>query len=89
MDGLDLGVSDGTRTRDILDHNQVLYQLSYTHHALARPAALTMVAGRAPVTDRVSVRSPTGPLPALPPSWVRARERTRCAGSRPVRGWTL
>lgn len=24
-------VSDGTRTRDILDHNQVLYQLSYTH----------------------------------------------------------
>ncbi len=29
------GVSDGTRTRDILDHNQVLYQLSYTHHARA------------------------------------------------------
>ena len=27
-----LRVSDGTRTRDILDHNQVLYQLSYTHH---------------------------------------------------------
>ena len=26
------GVSDGTRTRDIRDHNQVLYQLSYTHH---------------------------------------------------------
>ena len=26
-------VSDGTRTRDFLDHNQVLYQLSYTHHA--------------------------------------------------------
>ena len=24
-------VSNGTRTRDILDHNQVLYQLSYTH----------------------------------------------------------
>lgn len=31
-----LGVSNGTRTRDILDHNQVLYQLSYTHHALHR-----------------------------------------------------
>lgn len=29
------GVSNGIRTRDILDHNQVLYQLSYTHHALA------------------------------------------------------
>ena len=25
------GVSDGTRTRGHLDHNQVLYQLSYTH----------------------------------------------------------
>lgn len=30
-----LRVSDGTRTRDFLDHNQVLYQLSYTHHARA------------------------------------------------------
>jgi hypothetical protein len=38
---LDLGVSDGTRTRDSLDHNQGLYQLSYTHHstpALKLPA---------------------------------------------------
>ena len=26
------GVTDGTRTRDILDHNQGLYQLSYSHH---------------------------------------------------------
>ena len=26
-------MSDGTRTRDPLDHNQMLYQLSYTHHA--------------------------------------------------------
>jgi hypothetical protein len=24
-------VSDGTRTRDVLSHSQVLYQLSYTH----------------------------------------------------------
>ena len=30
-------VSDGTRTRDFLDHNQVLYQLSYTHHFRALP----------------------------------------------------
>ena len=29
------GVSDGTRTRDHRDHNQVLYQLSYTHHVRA------------------------------------------------------
>ncbi len=28
------GVSDGARTRDIPDHNRVLYQLSYAHHAL-------------------------------------------------------
>lgn len=25
-------VSNGARTRDLLDHNQALYQLSYTHH---------------------------------------------------------
>jgi hypothetical protein len=30
--GLSLRVSDGTRTRDRLDHNQELYQLSYAHH---------------------------------------------------------
>ena len=28
-------MSDGTRTRDFLDHNQVLYQLSYTHHRVS------------------------------------------------------
>lgn len=34
------GVADGTRTRDILDHNQVLYQLNYSHHCrLARGVA--------------------------------------------------
>ena len=27
------GVSDGARTRDNRDHNPVLYQLSYAHHA--------------------------------------------------------
>jgi hypothetical protein len=30
--GVRLRVSDGTRTRDRLDHNQELYQLSYAHH---------------------------------------------------------
>ena len=29
--GPELGVSDGIRTRDRLDHNQELYQLSYAH----------------------------------------------------------
>ena len=33
-------VSDGTRTRDRLDHNQELYLLSYAHHA-CRPEAST------------------------------------------------
>jgi hypothetical protein len=28
-----LRVNDGARTRDLLDHNQALCQLSYTHHA--------------------------------------------------------
>jgi hypothetical protein len=27
-------VSDGTRTRDRLDHNQELYRLSYAHRAV-------------------------------------------------------
>ena len=31
-------VSDGTRTRDHLDHNQELYLLSYAHHAGASSA---------------------------------------------------
>jgi hypothetical protein len=34
------GVSDGTRTRDIQDHNLVLYQLNYTHHGRAGPESL-------------------------------------------------
>ena len=29
-------MSDGTRTRDRLDHNQELYQLSYAHHCALR-----------------------------------------------------
>jgi hypothetical protein len=31
-------VSDGTRTRDRLDHNQELYLLSYAHHVAGRLA---------------------------------------------------
>ena len=31
---LNIGVIDGARTRDISDHNRVLYQLSYDHHGL-------------------------------------------------------
>ena len=34
-----LRVSDGTRTRDRLDHNQELYQLSYAHQVRQRSLA--------------------------------------------------
>lgn len=40
------GVSDGTRTRDIQDHNLTLYQLNYTHHGCVptrRPARAATV----------------------------------------------
>jgi len=33
-------VSDGARTRDIPDHNRVLYQLSYAHHVWYGPILL-------------------------------------------------
>ena len=47
-------MSDGTRTRDVLDHNQVLYQLSYTHRdpsrrrleSLAVPRVARFLGGR-------------------------------------------
>jgi hypothetical protein len=40
MPPLTCGVSDGTRTRDIQDHNLTLYQLNYTHHGRAGPECL-------------------------------------------------
>lgn len=30
--GFPVRVADAARTRDLLNHNQVLYQLSYSHH---------------------------------------------------------
>jgi hypothetical protein len=38
-------VSDGTRTRDRLDHNQELYLLSYAHRGLRNLAAVRGAAG--------------------------------------------
>ena len=35
-----IGVTDGTRTRDIQDHNLALYQLNYGHH-VGRQCATT------------------------------------------------
>jgi hypothetical protein len=64
------GVSDGTRTRDIRDHNQVLYQLSYTHHGSPTPP-------RRPGEQRKCTCSQavlsSGPMPVSEPpnSWAR------------------
>ena len=51
-------MSDGTRTRDHLDHNQVLYQLSYTHHVSYRIR---------PSAGRLSNHSDEGQLPEIGP----------------------
>lgn len=73
------GVSDGTRTRDILDHNQVLYHLSYTHHARNRkPVNL----GR----DIVACRS-RGRPPGYPPCCCRMSAATARASSLLGPGW--
>ena len=45
-------VSDGTRTRDRLDHNQELYQLSYAHHGDGRNVAAGW--GAAPAMERLA-----------------------------------
>jgi hypothetical protein len=53
----DNGVSEGTRTLDPLDHNQMLYQLSYTHHGptteIVEPSQST-VSAVAPSTARAA-----------------------------------
>ncbi len=54
------GVDDGTRTRDCLDHNQELYQLSYAHRVvfnLAGWAGLAMRSVRAGSLLAMSKRS--------------------------------
>ncbi len=66
-------MSDGTRTRDILDHNQVLYQLSYTHHdrllTLCRPRpAEKKCTGSEGVLAHGFSLAVRGPLPA--PYWA-------------------
>lgn len=38
-------MSDGTRTRDIQDHNLTLYQLNYTHHGRLLEAATVDTSG--------------------------------------------
>ena len=65
-------MSDGTRTRDVLDHNQVLYQLSYTHH---RP-----IAGAPPKSTGSTTRAGRGhrePVATSLPGISRARQPSR------------
>ena len=51
-------MSDGTRTRDRLDHNQELYQLSYAHQAARNLAVVHSALGS---QDLVAVvRRPVG-----------------------------
>ena len=45
------GANDGARTRDNLDHNQGLYQLSYVRHVSKRKTAFCNVP--APVRSRI------------------------------------
>ena len=45
-------VSDGTRTRDRLDHNQELYQLSYAHHVSPSWATPQRLLRRQEIGDR-------------------------------------
>lgn len=53
--GLLFGVTDGTRTRDIQDHNLVLYQLNYGHHHRcftgAVDTSVTLVPGPNPLVE--------------------------------------
>ncbi len=51
-------MSDGTRTRDILDHNQVLYQLSYAHQAPAKGIGSDRGRGAAALPCGAVLRSP-------------------------------
>ena len=60
-------MSDGTRTRGHLDHNQVLYQLSYTHHARLGPAEAPRKC------TRCQAVSCSGPSPVIDPPYSAAR----------------
>ena len=69
------GVSDGTRTRGIQDHNLALYQLSYAHHR-CRTTARRALPGR---TSR-GIQKYSGPRPV-----ARRRPRARKVPEVPAR----
>src|SRR3954452_10599788 len=66
-------VSDGTRTRDHLDHNQALYQLSYAHHGDLRDTWFPPRTGR-----------PGGPPPFTPRGSAAPAEDRRQVPDAPV-----
>ena len=63
-------MSDGTRTRDFLDHNQVLYQLSYTHHRVSDRSRRQNGAYRAGVPDLIGVSQVVGGLREAATAWA-------------------
>ena len=80
-------VSDGTRTRDRLDHNQELYLLSYAHHVAALPGDVRNLAagsGYPSVSRRVAPRLVV-PAPCTVTSTVTPALRARDSFVRAVR----
>ena len=63
-------MSDGTRTRDFLDHNQVLYQLSYTHRVATSRSRRRERAYRARPLDPIGVRQATGGAREAATAWA-------------------
>ena len=76
-------VSDGTRTRDRLDHNQELYQLSYAHHVMRGRKSSGASARHAAGGERSRVRPAARLSLGLSSGCSRRRRRsTRRAGAR-------
>lgn len=68
------GVDNGARTRDLLDHNQALYQLSYIHQETAPPVR-TGRAGKK--CSGTTARAPTGVTPTRPRAVVPSAQPSR------------
>ena len=51
-------VADGTRTRDIQDHNLVLYQLNYSHHCRPEAARVDLSRSGGPRPNQAGPPSP-------------------------------
>jgi hypothetical protein len=76
-------VSDGTRTRDRLDHNQELYQLSYAHHCALRVTWYAAFAAAGRAEGRGGRSRPTAHSPSLSPTPPAAPSLPIVSGSMP------